>query len=411
VDVVIDPRNARKHTPENLAAIARSLRDLGAGRSIVVDREGTIIGGNAVFKKAQELGLPLKFIHTRGDALVVVVRDDLSPDDPRRKALALADNQTALLAEWDFEVLKDLIGEISLSDVDLDLEDFGFENVLESLEATEKAEESESVELNVPGRLEATEQEKQLLDGKTRIAVAFSGGRDSTVALLWAVANAGGREVYPIYCDMGVGYPAASEHARAVCRSLGLELTVVKPRKDFWELLDRKGWPHFHFPWCQGEMLHPALDSAVKELGDLTETLYIWGGTRHQKAARSQKKPAERYRGIDTYSPLYSWSRKDIAKVLGESGVLQWRGYRLGFPRTACWMCPGQRPLGYAALRRWYPGLWRELLRWERRLGIGAWNPAGQKPGTGFQFLADKGEPELEAFLKSINFTEDQIWE
>lgn len=107
-----DPRNAREHPQRNLDAVERSLSELGAGRSIVVDKDGVVIGGNAVYEKALKLGLPMRVVHTNGDQLAVVVRDDLSTDDERRKALALADNQIATLAEWDDMGLVQLLGEI-----------------------------------------------------------------------------------------------------------------------------------------------------------------------------------------------------------------------------------------------------------------------------------------------------------
>jgi len=124
-----DPRNARLHPPRNLEAVKRSLDELGAGRSIVVDRSGLAIGGSAVLEKAVELGLDMEFIHTKGDKLVVVVRDDLATDDPRRKALALADNQIALLAEWDLPALEEIKFEIKESDFDIDLDVMGFEEL------------------------------------------------------------------------------------------------------------------------------------------------------------------------------------------------------------------------------------------------------------------------------------------
>lgn len=108
----VDPKNARIHPDRNREAVEKSLRELGAGRSIVVDRDGVVIGGNAVYEKAVELGLDMRVVHTTGDRLVVVVRDDLATDDPRRKALALADNQIALLAEWDEPLLEEILGEL-----------------------------------------------------------------------------------------------------------------------------------------------------------------------------------------------------------------------------------------------------------------------------------------------------------
>jgi len=121
--ITLDPRNARTHPDRNRSAVEKSLRELGAGRSIVVDRDGVIVGGNAVYEQAVKLGIPVKEIETNGDELIVVRRVDLATDDPRRKALALADNQIGTLGEWDDVVLGDLLGE--LEDIDFDVMGFG----------------------------------------------------------------------------------------------------------------------------------------------------------------------------------------------------------------------------------------------------------------------------------------------
>ena len=105
-----------------MSAVGASLRELGAGRSIVVDREGVVIGGNAVYEKALELGIPVREVTTKGDELVVVRRVDLATDDPRRKALALADNQIATLAEWDEVILSELLAEVE----EIEFETMGF---------------------------------------------------------------------------------------------------------------------------------------------------------------------------------------------------------------------------------------------------------------------------------------------
>lgn len=121
----LDPLNARKHGPRSREAIARSLRDLGAGRSIVVDSDGVIVAGNGVYEQAHVLGIPVRVIETAGDELVVVHRTDLSTDDDRRKALALADNRLGELSEWDEDRLaaaralldSDLLAATALPDV------------------------------------------------------------------------------------------------------------------------------------------------------------------------------------------------------------------------------------------------------------------------------------------------------
>jgi len=45
-----DKRNYRKHSDRNKALIQKSLSETGAGRSIVIDADNEIIGGNGVFE-------------------------------------------------------------------------------------------------------------------------------------------------------------------------------------------------------------------------------------------------------------------------------------------------------------------------------------------------------------------------
>lgn len=101
-----DPNNYRLHPDRNKALIKRSLEENGAGRSIVVDNTGASIGGSGVLEQAEKLGIKQRIVETDGSELVVVVRKDIGPDDPRRKMLALADNATTDQSEWDVAQLE-----------------------------------------------------------------------------------------------------------------------------------------------------------------------------------------------------------------------------------------------------------------------------------------------------------------
>ena len=120
MEIKFDKRNYRKHDKKNKSLIKKSLEKFGAGRSIVVDAEGEIIGGNGVYEQAQKLGLKTKIVETDGSELVVVKRTDLKTDDEKRKALAVMDNSTSDTSEFDLELLT--------TDFSVDeLEDFGIE--------------------------------------------------------------------------------------------------------------------------------------------------------------------------------------------------------------------------------------------------------------------------------------------
>lgn len=102
----LDPHNARKHPDRNKAQIAASLKELGAGRSILVDATDTIIAGNGVYEQAQALGYKVKVIEADGKTLIAVKRPDLKGAKARR--MALADNRATETSEWDTDVLADI---------------------------------------------------------------------------------------------------------------------------------------------------------------------------------------------------------------------------------------------------------------------------------------------------------------
>ena len=86
-DLQIDPRNANRGTPRGRALLESSLREYGAGRAVLTDRDDVLIAGNKTFEVAQRLGLPTRVIETDGQELVVVRRRDLHlASDPKAQA-------------------------------------------------------------------------------------------------------------------------------------------------------------------------------------------------------------------------------------------------------------------------------------------------------------------------------------
>lgn len=104
-EIKLDTHNYRIHDERNLKLIKKSLKECGAARSIAIDADGEIIAGNATYKTAQELGIPVKIIKTDGNELIAVQRTDLSTKDKKRKKLALMDNSTSDKVAWDIDTL------------------------------------------------------------------------------------------------------------------------------------------------------------------------------------------------------------------------------------------------------------------------------------------------------------------
>src|SRR5688572_19290111 len=109
-DLKPDELNANRGTVRGRAALRQSLESYGAGRSILLDKHGVIIGGHKAVEQAKTLGFPLKIVPTDGRVVVGVLRTDLDlKKDTKARALAIADNRVAQLdLDWDGNVLDQL---------------------------------------------------------------------------------------------------------------------------------------------------------------------------------------------------------------------------------------------------------------------------------------------------------------
>lgn len=98
----LDDIKAREHNPNQGTERGRvltraSLEEFGAGRSIVVDRNGELIGGHTTTEQFRAIAKPedIIVVPSDGTKLVVVQRTDLESGDRKAQMLAHVDNLTA----------------------------------------------------------------------------------------------------------------------------------------------------------------------------------------------------------------------------------------------------------------------------------------------------------------------------
>ena len=126
-ELVQDEHNFNKGTDEGGKLMERSFKEMGAGRSVLIDKHGKIIAGNKSQKAAIAAGIKkVRIIETTGDELVAVKRTDVELESEQGRKMALLDNLTTQVnLAWDETELQTITGEIEgfdVGDFGLDLE-------------------------------------------------------------------------------------------------------------------------------------------------------------------------------------------------------------------------------------------------------------------------------------------------
>lgn len=119
--------NAKLHPAEQIEQIKRSIEEFGFNDPIAVWHENEIIEGHGRLIAAIELGL---------EEVPIIRLDELT--DEQRRAYMLVHNKLTMNSGFDFELL-----DMELEDIELDMEQFGFERYEEPKNLDELFEDAD----------------------------------------------------------------------------------------------------------------------------------------------------------------------------------------------------------------------------------------------------------------------------
>lgn len=107
--------NSRTHTDEQVKQICSSIKEFGFTNPLLIDEDGGIIAGHGRLLAAEKLGLK---------SVPTITLKGLT--EAQKKAYVIADNQLALNAGWDIDVLR--LEVETLQEMNFDLPLLGFED-------------------------------------------------------------------------------------------------------------------------------------------------------------------------------------------------------------------------------------------------------------------------------------------
>jgi DNA modification methylase len=175
-DITPYPGNPRQNDAA-VDAVAASIKEFGFRQPIVVDEQGVIVVGHTRFKAALKLGLQKVPVH---------VARGLTP--AQVKAYRLADNKTADLATWDFDLLPIELADLQGMDFDLSMLGFSEDELAQLLDPGVKEGLTDPDEVPEPPD-EATTQPGDLwVLGDHRLLCGDSGNAEHVDRLLAGAA-------------------------------------------------------------------------------------------------------------------------------------------------------------------------------------------------------------------------------
>lgn len=209
--------------------------------------------------------------------------------------------------------------------------------------------------------------------------VMFSGGRDSTAAMLVALEASRKTDIplRVVFVDTGVATPGLRDYVVNVTRMLGVELEIVGPKYDYFDLVLAKGFPTITRRWCKEflklrpfkEWLKHYMES---DIGD--EPIVITGVRKDESWMKSRSSKLvrnPRFYNVMVYAPILEWSKIEVEYLIKLYNVPENPLYHTYGKAYDCWCSVYKTPADFALLAKNHPEFFKRFVETEKKLRSG----------------------------------------
>jgi DNA modification methylase len=201
-DIKPYPHNPRRND-RAIAAVAASIKEFGFRQPIVVDEDSVIVVGSTRYRAALQLGLQTVPVH---------VATGLTP--AQLKAYRIADNKTAELAEWDYELLVQELADLQKLDFELDVVGFSADELHELFQTQPNTGLADPDDVPAPPDQPIARPGDLWVLGKHRLLCGDAGKREDVDRLL------DGAKVHLVNCDPPYGVKVEPRSNNALAAGL-----------------------------------------------------------------------------------------------------------------------------------------------------------------------------------------------
>jgi len=212
---------------------------------------------------------------------------------------------------------------------------------------------------------------RDVLSAFRQVYVMFSGGRDSLVALhlTWSV--------YPdrtraLHINTGISTPGLLDYVKEITTSFGIPLDIVSPKYDYFELVEKIGFPEITRRWCKHYLKLEPLKEFLKDKNK-QEIVLVTGVRRDESWMKSHAKKFYLHPkfGVYVYAPIYEFTEDDVKEYIKANGLKENPLYDVYGKAYDCWCSAYKSPADFAVLAIRNPEFFQKFVDAEAKLKKG----------------------------------------
>jgi 3'-phosphoadenosine 5'-phosphosulfate sulfotransferase (PAPS reductase)/FAD synthetase len=181
-----------------------------------------------------------------------------------------------------------------------------------------------------------------------KVIVNFSGGKDSTVAILEALKVYPKEEIILCWQDTGAEYLETAQHVSTIAEMLDLPLVVLRNEIDFWEdARKREHFPTVGGRFCTRDLkVHLFRRWVIDNRENLGDEIIVVSGIRNEESRYREALPewskheTSLVRGFEAWNwrPCKEMRKQDVINRIKSEGLPLHPCYDFS-SRLSCWCC------------------------------------------------------------------------